>query len=174
MKKTVALYPGTFDPLTNGHLDIIDRAINIFDKLIVVVANNSRKANNLFSIEERKRHLQITYQNTPQVEVHIIQGLLVNAFTRFKASVIIRGLRTISDFEYESAMEAMNKTLNSQCETIFFMPNAKTTFVSSNIIKEIVSNKGDISKFVTSDRIFLPSKEILISNQFENFSNSIL
>ena len=142
-----AIYPGTFDPVTNGHLDVLSRACRIFDKVIIAVAANPDKQP-LFSIEDR---LTLIRENLPQdlnVEVHSFDGLLVNSARDFKATAIIRGLRAISDFEIEFQMTHMNRELNADIETIFFMPNEVYFFTSSSLIKDVARHKGDISKLV--------------------------
>ena len=142
-----AIYPGTFDPVTNGHLDVLSRACRIFDKVIIAVAANPDKQP-LFSIEDR---LTLIRENLPQdlnVEVHSFDGLLVNSARDFKATAIIRGLRAISDFEIEFQMTHMNRELNADIETIFFMPNEVYFFTSSSLIKDVARHKGDITKFV--------------------------
>lgn len=142
-----AIYPGTFDPVTNGHLDVLSRACRIFDKVIIAVAANPDKQP-LFSIEDR---LTLIRENLPpdlNVEVHSFDGLLVNSARDFKATAIIRGLRAISDFEIEFQMTHMNRELNADIETIFFMPNEVYFFTSSSLIKDVARHKGDISKLV--------------------------
>ena len=142
-----AIYPGTFDPVTNGHLDVLSRACRIFDKVIIAVAANPDKQP-LFSIEDR---LTLIRENLPQdlnVEVHSFDGLLVNSARDFKVTAIIRGLRAISDFEIEFQMTHMNRELNADIETIFFMPNEVYFFTSSSLIKDVARHKGDISKLV--------------------------
>ncbi len=142
-----AIYPGTFDPVTNGHLDVLSRACLIFDKVIVAVAANPDKQP-LFSIEER---LTLIRENLPQdlnVEVHSFDGLLVDTAKEFDATAIIRGLRAISDFEFEFQMTHMNRKLNPDIETIFFMPNEVYFFTSSSLVKDVARHKGDISQLV--------------------------
>lgn len=145
-----ALYPGSFDPVTNGHLDVIKRATTLFDKIIVTVAVNNEK-NAMFSIEERKELLTDVCRNLPTVEVAVFKGLLIDAVTEFNAVAVIRGLRAISDFEYEFQMAMMNRTLNEKCETIFLMPGPAYSFLSSRMIKEISCLGGDISHFVPTN-----------------------
>lgn len=141
------LYPGSFDPVTNGHLDIIERASTIFDKVIVGIAKNSEK-NALFSIEERKALLEKVCQQVDNIEIVSFDGLLVNAVDQFNVVAVIRGLRAVSDFEYEFQMALMNRELNKKCETLFMMPNPAYTFVSSRLIKEIINHSGNIEAFV--------------------------
>jgi pantetheine-phosphate adenylyltransferase len=142
-----AIYPGTFDPITNGHLDLLERGLKLFDKVIITVARNSAK-NPLFSEEERIAFLRATTKNFRRVEVDSFQGLLVNYVRKRKAVAIIRGLRAMTDFEYELQLALMNRKLNENVETIFLMPNEKYTYLSSNIVREIARLGGDVSQFV--------------------------
>lgn len=142
-----ALFPGSFDPVTNGHLDVIDRATKLFDKIIVTVAVNEEK-NPMFSVNERKELLKAVTKDFPSLEIAVFQGLLIDAVKTFQANAVIRGLRAISDFEYEFQMAMMNRTLSDKCETIFLMPKPEYSFLSSRMIKEISSLGGDISPFV--------------------------
>ena len=145
----IAIYPGTFDPITNGHLDIIIRSIKFVDKLIIAVSNNSKK-NTLFKIDERVEIIKKVFddENISNVEVDIFDGLLMNYVNKKKANIVIRGLRAISDFEYEFQMTGMNYKLNPKIETVFLMSSDKYQLISSKLIKEINSLKGDISQFV--------------------------
>jgi len=140
------IYPGSFDPVTNGHLDLIQRASAIFDKVYVAIALNSDKTP-LFSVEERIELLKEACKEIENVEVINFDGLLVDAVTKYNACGVIRGLRAVSDFEYELQMALLNRQLNNQCETIFMAPNPKYTFVSSTIIKEIARHNGDITPY---------------------------
>ena len=133
---SIAVYPGSFDPITNGHIDLIERATRIFDKLIVAVAENPSKSP-LFTIEERVEMVKKTTEQFENVIVDKISGLTVDYVRQHGASIIIRGLRAISDFEYELQMALMNRKLNSQIETIFLMPNLQYSYVKSSHIKEI-------------------------------------
>ena len=142
-----ALFPGSFDPVTNGHLDVITRACLLFDKIIVTVAINAEK-NALFNIDERKQLLSEVCAKFPSVEVTSFKGLLIDAVREYKANAVIRGLRAISDFEYEFQMAMMNRTLSRDCETVFLMPAPEYSFLSSRMIKEIAMFHGDISHFV--------------------------
>ncbi|OQA85242.1 MAG: Phosphopantetheine adenylyltransferase [Lentisphaerae bacterium ADurb.Bin242] len=144
--KTV-LYPGSFDPVTNGHLDVAHRAARIFDRLIIGVAANSEK-NPLFSFEERIRLLREVCKDMPNTEIVSFSGLLINAVNEFDVSAVIRGIRAVSDFEYEFQMALMNRELNERCETLFMMPSPEYSYVSSRLIKEIARCGGDISPFV--------------------------
>ncbi len=145
--KNIAVYPGTFDPITNGHLDVIERASKLFDEVIVGIAHNINK-NPLFSKEERKELvLEVTgkYKN---VKVEVFSGLLVNFAVKKKAKVIIRGLRAISDFEYEFQMSLTNRKLAPQVTTVFLMPNEKYTYLNSSLVRELARFKADIKSFV--------------------------
>ena len=148
-KQKIAIYPGSFDPVTLGHLDVIKRASGLFDKLIITVAKNSSKTPN-FTIEERVEHLTKVCEDLPNVEVATFEGLLVDALNDFGACVVVRGLRSISDFEYEIHMAMMNRDLNPACETVFLMPSPDTSFVSSRMINEVASLGGDVDRFVPS------------------------
>ena len=141
------LYPGSFDPVTNGHFDVIKRAASLFDKVVVAAAVNSEKTP-LFTFDERVQLLKEVCKDLPNVEIVSFQGLLVNALAEFDACAVIRGLRAVSDFEYEFQMALMNRELNHKCETLFMMPSPDYSFVSSKLIKEIARCKGDISAFV--------------------------
>ena len=141
------IYPGSFDPVTNGHLDVARRAAKIFDKLVIAVACNSEK-NPLFSFEERQALLNETCVDIPNKEVVMFNGLLVDAVPKFHACAVIRGIRAVSDFEYEFQMALMNRELSAQCETLFMMPSPEYSYVSSRLIKEIAMCSGDISMFV--------------------------
>ena len=141
------IYPGSFDPVTNGHLDVARRAARIFDKLVIAVACNSEK-NPLFTFEERKALLNETCADIPNKEVVMFNGLLVDAVPRFDACAVIRGIRAVSDFEYEFQMALMNRELSAQCETLFMMPSPEYSYVSSRLLKEIAKCGGDISAFV--------------------------
>jgi pantetheine-phosphate adenylyltransferase len=145
----VGLFPGSFDPVTNGHLDVISRASALFDKLIISVAVNGDK-NTLFTMDEKKALLQDICASVgcKNIEIVCFQGLLVDAVHKFGASFVVRGLRAVSDFEYEFQMALMNRELDQACETIFLMPSPEYSFVSSSMIKEIARLGGDISPFV--------------------------
>ena len=144
--KTV-LYPGSFDPFTNGHYDLVCRAAQLFDKVIVAVAVNAGKSP-MFSLEERRTLIEECCANLPSVEVVVIEGLLVDSLERYGVQAILRGLRAFSDFEYELQMALMNRNLRPQCETIFLTPTLKNSFVSSSLVKEIARYNGDYSAYV--------------------------
>ncbi len=141
------LYPGSFDPITNGHLDIVRRARGIFDKVIIGVANNSEKQP-LFTTDERLALLKEVCKGMDNVTVERFDGLLVDAMGKFGTTGVIRGLRAVSDFEYEFQMALMNRELNPKYETLFLMPSPEYSFVSSRMIKEIARCGGNISPFV--------------------------
>jgi pantetheine-phosphate adenylyltransferase len=147
MKKIIAVYPGTFDPVTNGHLDVIERASALFDKIIVTVAVNTNKKP-LFTKEERKDMLIKVTKKFENVIVDDFNGLLVEYVLKNKASVIIRGLREVSDFEYEFQMSLTNRKLAPSITTIFLMPNEKYTYLDSSLIRELSSFNADIKCFV--------------------------
>ena len=148
MKKAkIAVYPGTFDPVTYGHIDLIKRATKIFDKVIVAVADNPSKGT-LFSVEERVSMLKDAVKGMKSVIVDDFDGLVVDYVKRSGANVMIRGLRMLSDFEYEFQMALTNRKLNGEIETIFMMPSESYSYVSSKLIKEAVSLGADVSNFV--------------------------
>lgn len=142
-----ALYPGTFDVLTHGHLDIIRRAAGMFDCVIVAVAQNEAKSP-LFTPEERMKVLRETIGELPNVEFALLEGLTVHFARRMGASVIVRGLRAVSDFEYELMMALMNKELVPSVETIFLPSSSEQVFLSSSLVREVGSHGGDIEAFV--------------------------
>ncbi|EHT9923942.1 pantetheine-phosphate adenylyltransferase, partial [Listeria monocytogenes] len=142
-----AVIPGTFDPITNGHLDIIERAAKIFDVLYVSVLNNSSKKP-LFTIEERMEMIRQVTAHLPNVQVESASGLTVDYAATRGATAIVRGLRAVSDFEYEMQIASMNRTLNADIETFFVMTNTKYSFLSSSMVKEVAQYQGDISELV--------------------------
>lgn len=147
MNERIAVYPGSFDPPTNGHLDLISRAAVLFPKVIVAVTNNSIK-NPTFTLNERLSMLRETTKNIKKVEVDSLSGLLVNYLKRRRAGIIIRGLRAISDFEYEFQMALMNRRLSNKIETVFLMPDESYTYLSSRLIKEISGLGGSVKGLV--------------------------
>ena len=142
-----AIYPGSFDPVTNGHLDIIERARKLFDEVIVAVAHNDEKEP-VFSLSERLELLQETAGKINNVRIAEFTGLLVEFARAEKAGAVIRGLRAVSDFEFEFQMALMNRKLDAAVETIFLMPKEEYTYLSSRIVKEIARLGGDVSRFV--------------------------
>ncbi|MBN2452171.1 MAG: pantetheine-phosphate adenylyltransferase [Lentisphaeria bacterium] len=141
------LYPGTFDPVTNGHVDVVRRAVRLFDRVIVAVGSNTAKAP-VFTVAERMAHLRLVCRDLPGVSVASFGGLLTDALHDFGAVAVIRGLRAVSDFEYEFQMALMNRELAAECETVFLMPSPGFSFVSSTMIREIGRLGGDIGAFV--------------------------
>ena len=142
--KHIAVYPGTFDPVTNGHIDLVERSLRIFSEVIVAVAENPKKAP-LFPLEERIAMLQEVTANYKNVAIEGFDGLLVDYVRKKNAVAIIRGLRAVSDFEYEMQMALMNRRLDSNIETVFLMPNVEYSFITSTIVKEAASYGGDVS-----------------------------
>jgi len=143
----VAVYPGTFDPLTNGHVDIIQRGVAIFDRIIVAILVNPAKSP-LFTVNERMEMTREVFSDQPGVEVDSFQGLLVEYAERRQADVIVRGLRAISDFELEMQMALMNRHLSASIETVFMMPAESYTYVSSRLVKEIFALGGSVTGLV--------------------------
>ena len=144
------VYPGSFDPLTNGHLDVVERASKLFDRIIVAVAKNDDKQP-MFTQDERKRQIAAAVKGYPNVEVAAFKGLLVDFAEEKKAQAIIRGLRAVSDFEFEFQLALMNRKLKEQIETIFMMPRESYTFLSSRLVKEIAGLGGDVGAFVPTN-----------------------
>lgn len=145
-----AIYPGTFDPITYGHLDILNRAIKLFDEIIITIAVNPGKEP-LFSLDERRKLIEKTletHSDKTQIKIEGFDGLLVNFAMEKKASAIIRGLRAVSDFEYEFQMALMNRRLSDGISTVFMMPHEKYTYLNSTIVKEVARLGGNISNFV--------------------------
>ncbi|MBX7042823.1 MAG: pantetheine-phosphate adenylyltransferase [Ignavibacteria bacterium] len=147
MKKITAIYPGTFDPITNGHLDIIERACRLFEKVIVTIAVNPHKTP-MFPEDERKEMISLTTSHLKNVEVDSYHGLLVRYAEEKRASVIVRGLRAISDFEYEFQMSLTNTKLNPDITTIFLMPNEKFSYLNSSLVRELASYDASIKEFL--------------------------
>jgi pantetheine-phosphate adenylyltransferase len=144
---TRALYPGTFDPITNGHIDIIKRASALVDTLVVAVASRSEKRT-MFSLAMRKRLVRESTKDLPTVEVITLSGLLAEECRRLNINVVIRGLRAVSDFEYEMMMALMNRKLNPGFETMFLMPSARYIYLHSSLVREVHALGGDVSDLV--------------------------
>ena len=142
-----AVYPGSFDPITNGHLDIIQRGTRMFDRVVIAVLENEGKSP-LFQVAERVELLRHTTRQMGNVEVQSFNGLLVDFMKRIDAQVLVRGIRAVSDYEYEFQMALMNRELSAEVETIFMMPAVEYTYVSSRLVKEVFRLGGDISRLV--------------------------
>ena len=147
MMKRVAVYPGTFDPVTNGHVDLAERSLRMFDKVIIAIAANPKKRP-LFDLEERIAMFRKATVGFRNLVIEGFDGLLVDYVKEKKAVAIIRGLRAVSDFEYEMQMALMNRRLDSEIETVFMMPNEEYSFITSTIVKEAASYGGDVSSLV--------------------------
>jgi pantetheine-phosphate adenylyltransferase len=143
----LAVYPGTFDPITNGHVDLIQRGLKIFDRIIVAVAKNPGKRP-LFTLEERAEMLRMALKDFPGVTIDTFDGLLMDYCKRIEARVVLRGLRAVTDFEYEFQMAMMNRRLEPEVETVFLMTGLRWVFLSSSILKEAAVHGGDIQEMV--------------------------
>ena len=147
MKKVIAIYPGSFDPPTNGHLDLIDRGSKIFDELVVAILRNAEKTP-LFSLGERRRMLEELTEDFRNVRVDVFDGLTVDYAARVNASAVLRGIRALSDYEYELQMALMNRKLQPDLETVFMMPAEQYSYLSSRLVREVARLGGDISGLV--------------------------
>ncbi|MER3447307.1 MAG: pantetheine-phosphate adenylyltransferase [Candidatus Dadabacteria bacterium] len=147
MKKKVAIYPGSFDPFTNGHINIIERGVRVFDKVIVAVAHNASKRTT-FTVEERVEIIREVFRKRPEVDVDYFQGLLVEYARKRGTNIVLRGMRTVSDFEYELQMALSNKTLYPEIETIFMVTEGAYSHISSSLIKEIITLGGSAKEMV--------------------------
>ena len=158
----IGIYPGTFDPFTNGHLNIIQRSLKVVDKLIVGVADNLNKKP-LLSIKEREdiivNDISSLKLDRKKIEIYSVKGLLIDFAKNHNANFIIKGLRAVSDFEYEFQMSGMNFQLNSDIETVFLMSSDNNSFISSNLVKEVHKLGGDVSKFVSKNTITILNKK---------------
>lgn len=146
-KKTIAIYPGSFDPMTNGHLDIIERSVHLFDEVVLAVAQDNNKES-LFGLEERMTMMRESTAGYENVSVEVFGGLLIHYAKQKGAAAIIRGLRAVSDFEYEFQMALMNRRLDSGVETVFLMTSAENAFISSTMIKQVATLGGEIRGMV--------------------------
>ena len=147
MKRKIAIYPGSFDPFTKGHINIIERGVRVFDKVIVAVAHNVSKKTT-FTIEERVEVIREIFHNRHEVKVDYFQGLLVEYARKMGTNILLRGMRTVSDFEYELQMALSNKTLNPEIETIFMVTEGAYSHISSSLIKEIIALGGSAKEMV--------------------------
>lgn len=158
-----AVYPGSFDPITNGHLDIIKRASKIYDHVVVGVLDNLNKKP-LFTALERASMIMKVVSDIDNVSVDIFSGLMVDFVKLKQADVVVKGLRTVQDFEYEFQMALLNKALDSSCETVFMMTDAKYSYISSSMVKEVAKLKGDLTGFVPTGIVDL------IETKYKNLS----
>lgn len=142
------VYPGTFDPVTNGHIDLVERAAKLFERVVVAVATSEKKAP-LFSLEERVSLLQESLRQVPAAEVVPFQGLLIDFVTAQQSHCVLRGLRAVADFEYEFQLANMNRAMNPEFESVFLTPSAELSYISSSLVREIASLGGDVRGFVT-------------------------
>ena len=143
----IALFPGTFDPVTFGHIDIIERALPLFDKLYIGIGLNSNKAP-MFSDKQRKQWLQEIFKDEPKMKVVVYEGLTVECCKKVKANYVVRGIRYVNDFEYEKAIADMNRSLDENIETVFLTCLPKYTSVASTLVRDVIKNGGDVSQFV--------------------------
>lgn len=141
------VYPGTFDPITNGHVDLVNRAAALFSKVVIGVAAGHHKKT-LFSLEERLAFVKAVFKNHPNISIHPLEGLLVDFVKTHQAQAVLRGLRTAGDFEYEFQLAGMNRSLDRDFETIFMTPSQSTLFISGTLVRELIVLKGDVAKFV--------------------------
>jgi pantetheine-phosphate adenylyltransferase len=148
-KRRTALYPGTFDPITYGHIDVIERAADLFDFITIAVAKSSAKRT-LFTVAERIEMIKLAVKKFKNVEVTSFEGLMVDYAAKLKANAVVRGLRAISDFEYEFQMALTNRRISEKITTVFLMPHEKYTYLNSTLVREIAANGGDVSPFVPS------------------------
>lgn len=156
--KNIAVYAGTFDPITFGHVDVLERAARLFDKIIVAIAASPRKAP-LFSLEERVKLAAEVLGRFPQVEVVGFDSLLLDFAREHQANVILRGLRTVTDFDYEFQLASMNRHLNPAIESLFLMPSEKYMYISSSLVREIASLGGDVKAFVPEQVVAMLAKK---------------
>jgi pantetheine-phosphate adenylyltransferase len=161
-----AIYPGSFDPLTNGHLDVVQRAAKLFDRVVIAVAKNEGKHPS-FTLEERHALVKEAVKHLPNVETDSFDGLLVEYVVSKQAQAIVRGLRAVSDFEFEFQLALMNRKLNENIETIFMMPKDTYTFLSSRIVKEIARLGGDVSQFVPANVQVMLAKKFPVAKKIQ-------
>jgi pantetheine-phosphate adenylyltransferase len=147
-KGTIAVYPGTFDPITNGHCDLVRRILPLFEVIYIIVAENTRKQT-LFSVEERLHFIRNLFGKNKKIKIASYHGLIVDLMKQLQASVIVRGLRAISDFEFEFQMALTNRRLNKKIETLFIMPDEQYTYLNSTMVKEVAQFGGEVQAFVS-------------------------
>lgn len=161
--KKIAVYPGSFDPMTIGHLEIIEKAAKLFDKIYVIVCINKSKSSSLFTLEERLEMLKLTTKNIPNVEIDVHEGLAMDYANKVDANVLVKGVRNAKDFDYEITQYHFNHEINSNVETIVFLPNVSSLFISSSAVKELMSFHADYSKYVPNEIMpYLLEKEKLM------------
>ena len=148
--RVTALYPGTFDPITNGHIDLVERATRMFDKVIISIAENQRK-NPLFSLEQRIEFARSQFADNPQVDVIGFNTLLIDFAHQQNATVLVRGLRAVADFEFEFQLASMNRHLAPDIESVYLMPSEQYAFISSSLVKEVARLGGDVAKYVSPE-----------------------
>lgn len=148
--KTIAIYPGTFDPITNGHIDLVNRAARLFDEVILAIAANPTKQP-MFSLAERVALAEQIFQGNDKVRVLGFSGLLANFAKEHQAQVLLRGVRAVADFEYEFQLASMNRQLNPDLDSLFMTPSEKNMFISSTLVKEVARHGGDVSNFVSAN-----------------------
>jgi pantetheine-phosphate adenylyltransferase len=146
----ICLFPGTFDPITKGHVDVIKRAVGLFDKLVIGIGSNSSKQP-MFSVEQRCDWIREIFKNEPRIEVSGYEGLTIDYCRKVKANYILRGIRYISDFEYEKAIADMNRMLSPDIETIFLTCSPEYSTISSTLVRDVIRNKGNVSLFVPEE-----------------------
>lgn len=148
--KKIAVFPGSFDPITTGHLDIVKRALPLFDEIIIAIGHNDKK-NTLYSLDKRKECLESVFANEPKIKCDVYTGLTVAFCKKMSANYILRGIRTAADFEYEKTIAHINNSLHGNIETIFILSTPELSFVSSSIVREIIKAGGDASKYLPKE-----------------------